>query len=1574
MATRKLTFAEIIQGVDPSTKAPPKIKLYDYSPKDSLLNTPKRVITPQPRTFTTGLVNAGSVKPKLPGLTASSISKPTTISKTTPQIDVSGFKLGDRYSNIETKPIKPKINDVTGMSKRFLPKEKTFVETDARKIEQNKYGTAEKFFARLLDEATSQTDRMYSSSAKASAKLYADKNKVVPSSITEIAGIPERAKERKDVLAGDTAGDVGGFVGNMLKFAVAYQATGSSIADLVKPGITKVLGKTALSGKWLNLATNMTVEGFKDAIIGQPMEIIEAFRNGEIKNIKDLGKKVGETAVIDIVANGVFEAIGKIAKIIKKSDITNELIEQTVKNTELENVVKEANDSFDLVTAVKNKFSPELPEDFSIQNRTKSMLNVEPQKAVSEVTPKTEIVEPKSLVEQSQIAKEYDVNKILAEEMQPEKVLGEEVVQGKSLVEQSKPIKQTEKAVAEELTTQPKELVDRYEELIKEQMDYIETSGKQGVESPALFRDELGEVVGGTGGVSNNPRWYQEFYAKEGRSPNKSEYRELAIKQLREGFDDVTMSVPKSKEFLNLEKSFDSKIDISSLENSLPTLKTEISIKDIEANPQKYIDKINEYEQLIKQIPLNKKGLQMFSESEIKAIKRVLNNAKIKTLKGADLKSLERIKFLDNQINSLKQTLSTVSDLKVPSVVGKMPGEAKLTGRVQGDIKLKKYQLNQKIKELTSQQKQVDRVTRTEALDRIAKIVKQSKNFSEKGQNALKEITQNIDLTSKSIRPNTKLKLSNTVNYLEKEFGSEYGKYIDPNLKTKLERLNNKQISDMTLKEIDELQDSIADIVQYEQIKSGDFKTSKGMTLSEDIDAIVTNMPKGRNAFMDRSFGTVGTIDWLRPVTFFKTLSDYGEDGIYKRVFRPIVEGNEIRASVIRDMNLKYLDNLRTKYPKLIEELMKVKKAPKYAVDILDTNMSKNEILDLYAVSKDDGQIRGLIENGHTKIDGTTLQFDINKVNSFQKYVEQNYPELIDMYNTGKVIYGELGNLSNKTYESINYRPLFTEVNENYYPATRNKTLVEKTFAENPKSLPPSLQGYSFLKERVSNNIGTQGKPYYSTLLKHIDESANYIGLGKAVNDARIILDTPQVKTKLKEYGNVVKGDKVTNSTIKYAKNWLNDVSRTNIVGENILSKTRRNVARSILGLNPSIIVKQTASLPTSLVSFNPVDFVGHNLLKQVDDKIIYRYAPTLYERFAKGTSTLEAGDLSKIGGIDLAKGIKKADEITIRRIWNIAENQVRRLEPNLKYGSDEFYKRVGRVTQDAVYESQPMYDIVFRTGLQRNQNELLKTLTMFSTQRQQNFNIFIDSINEAVKQKNYKKAIQSISGLTAGLMTYAGISTGIKKTLQKKDVSFGDELKESAISNIALFSDIINTFEDGYDIQSFGLQQINTFRKTAKALSDFYSVVEDEDGKKSLNKKVYAPYSAHKTEFALWTDFFESVGALTGVPVYNIKRNIQYAANQSPELKYKFDRLFYYDGNKNLYEDYFNIVKDGAITDKEKKVLTLLEADLVRNGVKSENLKKSLQARFKGIGLTTEEANIEIGKLPDISNITTKK
>ena len=76
--------------------------------------------------------------------------------------------------------------------------------------------------------------------------------------------------------------------------------------------------------------------------------------------------------------------------------------------------------------------------------------------------------------------------------------------------------------------------------------------------------------------------------------------------------------------------------------------------------------------------------------------------------------------------------------------------------------------------------------------------------------------------------------------------------------------------------------------------------------------------------------------------------------------------------------------------------------------------------------------------------------------------------------------------------------------------------------------------------------------------------------------------------------------------------------------------------------------------------------------------------------------------------------------------------------------GSPAYWEAVNRTYQKVIEQTQPNYTVMQRAGIQRNPNEMLKQLTMFTTQRFQNYGVLTDAIGDYRAQAERYRQNQS--------------------------------------------------------------------------------------------------------------------------------------------------------------------------------------------------------------------------------------
>ena len=342
---------------------------------------------------------------------------------------------------------------------------------------------------------------------------------------------------------------------------------------------------------------------------------------------------------------------------------------------------------------------------------------------------------------------------------------------------------------------------------------------------------------------------------------------------------------------------------------------------------------------------------------------------------------------------------------------------------------------------------------------------------------------------------------------------------------------------------------------------------------------------------------------------------------------------------------------------------------------------------------------------------------------------------------------------------------------KNYYPIAVNKKALATQIEG--LHLDATIEGRGFLKNRVKSPQPILLEECNNVVQRSLRDTAAYAGLAPAIRDVQKVLNS-RIETEdgLKVLKNGILEEKWGSDAVNYVDELLTDLQtpgrKTRKSSMTALGKLRGNYAGAILTLNPGVAIAQAASLPTAGAVLGAdtmaavVPFVKNFSHKQraALEAEIAEHGDALLQYRLRGT---QRGELESIGkNLSAAeKGMEKVpkqltgwingvDEITVAALWEGSKRYVEHhagefglTDENLSAASgdsstnrgakieqnDAYWEAVNKTYQRVIEETQPNYTTMQRAGIQRSDNELVRTLTMFTTQRFQNYGILADAV-----------------------------------------------------------------------------------------------------------------------------------------------------------------------------------------------------------------------------------------------------
>lgn len=394
----------------------------------------------------------------------------------------------------------------------------------------------------------------------------------------------------------------------------------------------------------------------------------------------------------------------------------------------------------------------------------------------------------------------------------------------------------------------------------------------------------------------------------------------------------------------------------------------------------------------------------------------------------------------------------------------------------------------------------------------------------------------------------------------------------------------------------------------------------------------------------------------------------------------------------------------------------------------------------------------GLQNADGTPMVDTVLQTVENALTDYDRAWIADMQELFNQYTT---------NLINETsMQLLGYNRAGVK---NYYPIAVDKSALATQIEG--LNLDATIEGRGFLKNRVKKAVQPILLEECSNVVQRsIRDTAAYAGLALPIRDVQKVLNS-NVETKDGVYNlkNGIIKEQWGRSAVEYINDLLTDLQTTQRKRDNGVSRMaarlRGNYAGAILTLNPGVAIAQAASLPTAAAVLGSdtmasvVPFVKNFSTKQraALETEISEHGDVLLEWRKRGS---QRGELASIGkGLTPAEKamdklpkvltgwINGADEVTVAALWEGSKAYVKNhpgefAEGAAQEGSEDYWQAVNRMYQKVIEQTQPNYTVMQRAGIQRNPDEFVKTFTMFTTQRFQNYGILADAVMDYNAQK----------------------------------------------------------------------------------------------------------------------------------------------------------------------------------------------------------------------------------------------
>ena len=456
------------------------------------------------------------------------------------------------------------------------------------------------------------------------------------------------------------------------------------------------------------------------------------------------------------------------------------------------------------------------------------------------------------------------------------------------------------------------------------------------------------------------------------------------------------------------------------------------------------------------------------------------------------------------------------------------------------------------------------------------------------------------------------------------------------------------------------------------------------------------------------------------------------------------------------------------------------------------------------------GKIAEAIDKS-TRIEGVNTSL-ITALESKLTDFEQEYRKIAEEYfnDYSKKAINEVSN-------KIKHRSV--AMAEYYIPIVVDKNYLQNELEE--LNFDRTLEGMGMLKSTVRKAPQPLVITSLNTVIaRHINDVSKLYGLAVPTRNFKKALNVNFRNEDGGKSGSV--RDTITkvwgSNTNKFFNRLIADLESSRVTdndASNRINKTitglRKAMVLKTLTANISVVIKQAASYPTAGVylshsalmkglAVSPALFKPGNYQKLIDE--IDAHTAQHYMRRI-GMSQQELAEMMNSWArkiptvLNPAKWIQGVDCITTALLWNSCKYEVKR--SGKAESSEGFFDEVAKLYDKVIEDTQPMYDTLHRTELQKTTHEFWKSIFMFKTQPLQNTGIIYDSIGDALahkgdkKRKNKSKVIKAITSQIISLSVFAGMSYLAAMALNKKK-RYKDDDDEVTLQSVlsTVFGDML--------------------------------------------------------------------------------------------------------------------------------------------------------------------------------------
>lgn len=738
--------------------------------------------------------------------------------------------------------------------------------------------------------------------------------------------------------------------------------------------------------------------------------------------------------------------------------------------------------------------------------------------------------------------------------------------------------------------------------------------------------------------------------------------------------------------------------------------------------------------------------------------------------------------------------------------------------------------------------------------------------------------------------------------------------YIDNNVIDALNFIRQNALSTKPLS-MEELQ--AAEIIiasakhlfnNYDQIIIEGKKAKISELATEGNEIIKKSKNRTNKTFFNKIYGVFNKI--IEPRVVIKSLENFNPNGILTRAYAEVTRG-ETEAGLLYIELTNDIDTYIKKHKRFKNRL-----TSEY-ITVAGAELTVGQAISLYELSKRTQAQEGLYESGFSYIDkkgskqtAHITEADITAMCDAFTDTDKEFIELVETF-------FNVASKQVKTDADMQILGYTNASDEFYYPIKRDSSTIAKNITDARSIMADWANVYNFSFNK-DVKTGAKNKLFvtdvYSIVTRHAKQLSTYAKMTVPLkNFSQIYAKNIGDKTNVVSIRNTI-NEQVWGGAEGYLSKLFSDI-QGRATSNSIIEKMRGAYAKYQLGANLKVIVSQITSYPTAGIILDS-GVMAKGFVMRTNWAAMDKYCPYARVRnYERGIVRAE-GVVDKIGKVGdvLTKPIQWTDRFTIGRLWNACQLQVQK-DTGLKYGAVENMQKAGDMLEEVIRLTQPNYTNTERSELMRSDSDIVRSFTMFTSVPLKQLSRLVESFGEynalrsliksgdsdPTLSKRYKlakkKIRRTLAAVTIANLMYVLVGQFFKflyNNMAEDDEEgkvtaksfFLDMLKDfgsTTIGMLPVVRDIYGYFVNGYEIESFTGDMLNSIISSAKSLFE-------------LATKAASGEEIKTQEYmSIFRNSLYSIGQVTGIPVRNINNTITGLVRRfSPSAAYAYTSLFY--------------------------------------------------------------------------------